>query len=343
MFHIRKDPEKVSRAYLYSAIAKHEGFDFFYFTASNVDFEKKEINGMYYQGGKWHNKIFPFPDVIINTANQNSVFQDQTENRLKELVPFTCYPVGTKTAVYQKIITGELFKDHVIPYNFLKDSKEIFDFLKVHGKTIIKPVRGHHGDDVISIERKGFVYLLHIKEKHLYVSRKKLISFIEKMMEKRPMLMQKFIDCRLKTGEPYDYRLHLQKDRKGKWVITIIFPRVGSLDRVITNLSQGSQMVELPNFLRNEYGDEAPLVGKLLKEFALKFVEHFETLYPYKFDELGIDVGLDNNKHLWVYEVNWRPGHVFIEVQTAKNAIDYAVFLAEENKEKYEKTSTEGN
>ena len=61
MFHIRKDPNKVSRAYLYSTIARHEGHDFFYFTAKGVDFEKKEILGKHYSNGRWVTKRFPFP------------------------------------------------------------------------------------------------------------------------------------------------------------------------------------------------------------------------------------------------------------------------------------------
>ncbi len=344
MFHIRKDPNKVSRAYLYSAIAKHEGHEFFYFTASGVNFEKSKILGQYYHDGKWKKKVFPFPDVIINAANQNSPFQEETENRLKKLIPFTSYPVGTKTAVYRKIIAGEVFKNHVIPYKVIEKSEEVFDFLKEQGKIVIKPVRGHHGEDVISIEKKGRRYLLHIGKYNLLFQKEKFIKFIERMLAKRPMLMQKFIDCRLKaTGAPYDFRLHLQKNRYGKWVITIIFPRIGSINRVITNLSQGSQMVELPSFLRKEFGEEAPEIHRMLSNFALSFVEHFESLYPHKFDELALDVGLDSDKHIWIYEVNWRPGHVFIEVRTAKNAIDYAIYLAEKNRENYEKTGTERN
>lgn len=341
MFHIRKDPNKVSRAYLYSTIARHEGHDFFYFTAKGVDFEKKKILGKHYSNGRWVTKRFPFPDVVINAANQNTPFQEETEDRLKTLLPFTSHPVGTKANVYRKILAGEKYKAHVIPYKVLTAGEEIFAFLDEQGKTVLKPVRGHHGEDVIGVEKKG-KYLVHIGRKKLHFRKQKLLKFVENLMKKRPMLVQKFIECRLKTGESYDFRLHLQKNREGKWTATAIFPRIGSKERLITNLSQGSQMVELASFLRREFGDEGPKIGKQLEEFALGFVEHFESLYPHRFDELAIDVGLDKDRHIWIYEVNWRPGHVFIEVQTAKNAIDYALYLAE-NKEKHEKTEIEGN
>ena len=136
------------------------------------------------------------------------------------------------------------------------------------GKTVLKPVRGHHGEDVIGVEKKG-KYLVHIGRKKLHFRKQKLLKFVENLMKKRPMLVQKFIECRLKTGEPYDFRLHLQKNREGKWTATAIFPRIGSKERLITNLSQGSQMVELASFLRREFGDEGPKIGKQLEEFAL--------------------------------------------------------------------------
>lgn len=339
MFHIRKDPNKVSRAYLYSAVAKLEGHDLFYFTARGVDFERKEIFGRHYEQGRWVPKRFPFPDVVINAANQGSDFQKQVENRLKRLIPFTSYPVGAKTVVYRKILKGEKYKEHVIPYKVLEASEEVFGFLDEHGKAVVKPVRGHHGEGVIAVERKGLQFFVHSGRRRLLFGKKEFQEYLDGLLEKRPMLAQKYIDCRLKTGEPFDFRIHLQKDRRGKWTITAIFPRIGSPERIITNLSRGSQMVELTSFLYREFREEGRALKKKLEEFGLGFVEHFETLYPHKFDELALDVGIDGMRKIWIYEVNWRPGHIFIEVQTAKNAIGYAIHLAE-TKEKYEKTET---
>jgi hypothetical protein len=341
MFHKRKDPNKVSRAYLYSAIVKNEGAEFCYFTARNVNFKEKTIKGKYYEDGVWKEKIFPFPDVIINAANQNTPRQDLAERKLKELIPFTSYPVGTKTSVYRRIIKGGKFAEHVIPYRFIRANQDVYDFLKLYGRVILKPIRGHHGNDVISITEQNGTYLIHEKLKTRNCYRFELDDYLDRLRHKQRFLVQKYINSRLRTGEPYDFRLHLQKNRQGKWTITIIFPRVGSVNRIITNLSQGSQMVELPRFLIHEFGDEAEFVEKMLRDFSLNFINHFESLYPYRFDELALDVGLDEDRKIWIYEVNWRPGHVFIEVKTARNAIDYAMFLAKQEKEKYEKVKTE--
>lgn len=256
------------------------------------------------------------------------------------LILLRSYPVGSKPSVYKRIINGGLYQQHVIPYRHLWKTQDLYDMLEKYGKVVIKPIRGHHGDYVTSIEKEDDIYYVREKYRSYRLLKTQLDDYINNICSRRRMLVQKFIKSELKTGEPYDYRMHLQKNKEGLWVVTIIFPRVASKGRVITNLSQGSQMIELARFLVNQFGDEANLVRKQLHDFALNFVKHFESLYPYQFDELALDVGFDENRKIWIYEVNWRPGHIFIEVETARNAIGYAMYLARKKKEKNETIKT---
>ena len=51
-------------------------------------------------------------------------------------------------------------------------------------------------------------------------------------------------------------------------------------------------------------------------------------------DELGIDVGLDENNKIWIFEVNWRPGcppAFYLELDVVKNLINYAILLAKQS------------
>jgi UDP-N-acetylmuramoyl-tripeptide--D-alanyl-D-alanine ligase len=55
-------------------------------------------------------------------------------------------------------------------------------------------------------------------------------------------------------------------------------------------------------------------------------------LYGESLDELGIDAGFDPDGRLYVYEVNWRPGHPpydGINLTIVRNSIRYAIYLAE--------------
>ena len=64
--------------------------------------------------------------------------------------------------------------------------------------------------------------------------------------------------------------------------------------------------------------------------------------YNEELDELGIDIGIDENKKIWIYEVNWRPGYppsMNLDLNIVKNAIHYAMFLAEKRLPQGENTN----
>jgi glutathione synthase/RimK-type ligase-like ATP-grasp enzyme len=326
MLHNRKNPSLVSRAYLYSAIAKLEGAELFYFTPGEVNLKNKTINGLYYHQGKWLNKRFPFPDVVINSVSFSLSWQKQIENALKKTIPFTSYPVGSKNFVYEKLKKSSKLKKHVIPYQLLNKKEDLISFLNTHSEVIVKPTRSHHGNNVVKIAKVGKRYLLTKDRETKELSEKELGDLVFTTDFKQ--LVQKYISSKLPTGEPFDFRIHLQKNRKGIWTVTYIVPRIGNKKAVITNLSQGSQMIKYDVFMDLYFGPKSNELQNKINDFASSFGDLFDSLYPYKFDELGVDVGLDENHNIWIYEVNWRPGHVFIEVFTGFNTVNYAIFLA---------------
>lgn len=284
-------------------------------------------------------KTFPFPDVIINAANQKTNEQKRIYYKLEEIIPFTSYPVGSKPFVFSKMKQSNYLKQFLIPYIEINNRNDILTFLKQHQQIILKPVRGHHGDNVIKIKEHKDKFIITKKQYEHELNSNEFLHFLDKLPNE--MIAQKFIDSSISTGEPFDYRMHLQKNIHGLWVITIIIPRVGSKSRVVTNISQGSTMMEFLKFLRNEYREHAREIKRQIESFALKFAYEFERQYPYNFDELGIDIGYDHDGNIWVYEVNWRPGHIFIEVPTARNTIHYAIFLAKQRRRKDEETKSQ--
>jgi YheC/D like ATP-grasp len=341
MFHYRKNPEKVSRAYLYSAIAKAEGMDFVYFTSKGVNFNKRIITGYQYEAGEWLMRDFPFPDVIMNIVGPITKKQGDIYHRLKKEIPFTSFPTGTKLSVYNRIKKDGRFKDYLIPYKRLKQPIEVLSFLAKHQNIIIKPISGHHGNQVIRVEKGEQNYILHDGERK-EMNQLELLDYMAGVLKNTKMLMQKFISCKRKTGETYDIRLHAQKDGTGKWKNTMIYPKIGATKKVATNLGQGGQITILKNFLENEFEDEAFNIQRQIEVFSIQFVKHFDELYKHVFDEIGIDIGLDAEGRIWIYEVNWRPGQMFFESKAAKNAVQYAKWVAKTTKEEvHENTETE--
>ncbi|MEW9501935.1 YheC/YheD family endospore coat-associated protein [Jeotgalibacillus marinus] len=337
MLHHRADPNKVKKAYAYSGVAKAEGVEFFYFTPGKVDIENETILGKYYENGVWIDKEYPFPDVIYNASYPLTEKAERIVDYLYDRIPFTSHSIGDKVSVYERIMKGKEFKEFLIPTLELTNVKMLLDMINLYPKIIMKPLSGHQGSGILFIE-KGDDETFKINEAgniSIYTKRELLALTLLKM-QKEEYLVQKFISCQIKSGHVYDFRLHVQKNGEGKWVITSIYPRIGPLGSITSNLGNGGYTAYLDRLLQEEFNDDWFNVKKTLEHFSLSFSKHFDTLYDgTSFDELGIDVGIDDNQKLWVFEVNWRPGVPMIfngELDVARNTIHYAKYLATNNR-----------
>ncbi|MCK9536971.1 MAG: YheC/YheD family protein [Bacilli bacterium] len=328
LLHTRLDPCLVSRAYLYSALARAENAKLYYFTSRDIDFSIKTIKGKYYRRGAWIMKESRFPDVVINVSGPNTPKQRAIYNRLKSMVPFTSHKVGNKMMVYNRLVKAKAFAQYVIPYRPVKSVDDILAFLEKHQKVIVKPNAESHGNYIYYIEKTGDEYRFIYRNREFQKEEDAAKDYMTIIIKDRPMLMQKYINSRRKTGEAYDFRLHVQKDGYGIWQITAILPRVAHDARIITNLSQGAFLSIFDCFIESEFPERYRSMKFKIEGFALLLARHMETIYNCEFDELGIDIGIDESGKIWIYEVNWRPGHVYIEAKAARNAINYAIYLA---------------
>ncbi|KOP81479.1 YheC/YheD family protein [Cytobacillus solani] len=333
MLHHRSDPNNVKKSYAYAAAAKAEGVNFFYFTPGKVNIEKQKILGKVYEGGEWIEMEFPFPDVIYNSSYPISDKAEEIFDYLYDRIPFTSHSIGDKLSVYNRLKKAKEFKPYLIPFQKLS-AQHFFEMIQRYEKLILKPLSGHQGVGVIFIEKGKYHYKMNVAGKIYSMSEKKLLDFVSKLQE-QDYLVQQFILCQMKSGHVYDFRLHVQKNGEGKWVITSIFPRIGRLGSITSNMGSGGYTTYLDSFLKTEFDDSWYDIKRYLEQFAISFSNHFDSLYDRSLDELGIDVGIDANQKLWLFEVNWRPGppNIFnLELDVARNTIQYARYLADKNK-----------
>jgi hypothetical protein len=336
MLHHRADPNNVNKAYAYAAVAKAEGVDFFYFTPGMVNIKQQKILGKVYKNGQWIEKEFPFPDVIYNASYPVSDKAEEIFDYLFERIPFTSHSIGNKLTVYNRIKQAKEFKQYLIPFFKLSNVQIFYDMINSYEKVIIKPLTGHQGGSVVFIEKDGVDHYK-INDAGLVSSmfEKQLLNMISHKIHEQDYLVQQFISSQTKTGHVFDFRLHVQKNGEGEWVITSIYPRIGRLGTITSNMGSGGYSTYLDIFLKTEFGDYWYDIKRYLERFAISFSNHFDSLYDCELDELGIDVGIDANQKLWLFEVNWRPGppNIYsVELDVAKNTILYAKYLADKNK-----------
>ncbi|HFJ9466736.1 YheC/YheD family protein [Bacillus thuringiensis] len=339
MLHHRENPIKVKKAYTYAAVAKAEGVHFFYFTLGKVNIENQKILGKIYQDGEWIEKELSFPDVIYNASPHVSDKTQQIYEHLYDRIPFTSHSIGDKLSVYNRIKRAQEFKQYLIPFYDLTDVKKFFHMINRYEQVMIKPISGHQGRGIVFIEQYGEKdYQINEAGQVSFIDKRQLKNFISNKIIEQDYIVQRFISCKMKSGHVYDFRLHVQRNGEGKWVITSIFPRIGPLGSMVSNMASGGYSTYLDVFLKKEFDDNWYNIQRYLERFALIFSNYLNSLYDdVLFDELGIDVGIDKNQKLWLFEVNWRPGvpNIFnLELDVAKNTIHYARYLANEQKKK---------
>ncbi|AGK97502.1 YheC/YheD family protein [Clostridium pasteurianum] len=340
LLHHLENPEKVTKSYAYAAVAKAEGAELLYFCPSGVIFEKKCIKGYQYRAGNWVESICPFPDIIYNTssAKKNTQWREIIQ-KLKKQIPFTSYPIGNKMQVYQTLKKNSEFAEYLIASIKVDSVKQFLDYFEVNKKVVLKPVRGHKGEGIIFIESINNQYHLLTNTTSFDFNYKEFLQFISYKLQEKRYLVQPYINCKTKSGTPYDLRLHVQKNGEGKWVNTTIYYRIAPKRSIICNISNGGLTGNLKPFLKQEFGDEYFNIKRTLEYLAIQLAKYLDKVryetFSQTLDELGIDVGLDHSQRIWLYEVNWRPGcppAFYLELDVVRNTIRYAIFLAKMTK-----------
>ena len=334
--HYRKKP--TNRAYAFSAVAKSEGAELLFFSPGAVDFEKRKINGYMYEKGEWVNVISDFPDVICNVTGFSKEKQDEIVDKLHEEIPFTSYPIGSKDTVYKNIMKYKEFSHYLVPSENVLSIERFFKLLDKYGEIVLKPSMGCQGKDVYYIHKENSFYKVFSGAQETNYTFEKISDFITDKIGKEEYIVQPYINCRTKSGNSYDFRLHVQKNLKGEWVLSSIYPRIAESGSIVCNLSSGGYTTELTVFLKAEFEDGYYDIQKYIETFSLQFAVHIDKiqkeLYNEELDELGIDIGLDANRKICIYEVNWRPGHppcMNLDLNVVKNMVHYSMFLANKN------------
>ncbi|WP_206922596.1 YheC/YheD family endospore coat-associated protein [Alicyclobacillus suci] len=334
--HLRRDPEKVRKLYAFQAVAKMEGALLFYFSPRRIDLASKTVQGLVYENGRYRARTMPFPDVVYNDRTPQDGVGAKLVEAMLETVPVTSHSVGNKLTVYRRILSGKVFADYLIPSRRVVDGRDVIDYADQHGKIVVKPVSGRQGKGIFYIRRQApnrqaARYRVIESGVTKFYTASELTSVMNLRLRTTDYLMQPFIVSQTKDGATYDFRIHVQKDKTGDWTLTAVYPRMASANSVIPNLSSGGYTMFPELFFQREFGARSSAMFAELADFGIGLARHLERVSGQSYDELGIDVGIDERRRLWLYEVNWRPGPPpiwNIELDVVRNAVGYAMYLA---------------
>ncbi|WP_084423185.1 YheC/YheD family protein [Cohnella thermotolerans] len=185
------------------------------------------------------------------------------------------------------------------------------------GAAFLKPSNGSQGRRVLSISREnpgsGLVSIggrtaANRPFRLAGVREAEAIRRIHRWIGERPYVMQPLLELQAKDGTPFDLRVLMQRNGRGRWTTAGIAARCGASGSVTANLHGGGSPRRAEAYLEEQFGKRrAPELIDSLREAAFDIVFRLEESYG-KFAELGLDFGVDRSGRIWFLEANAKPG-----------------------------------
>lgn len=288
----------------YELPASNLNVDLVVFAEYSVLWKADQVNGLVWEGTNWVRKQKPIPKGIYNRYYGEKLrVITLLESRLGKNKVFNHITHFDKWQVHQTLSKSALapFLPAAEPY----DPNDLVKFLDKYPRTIIKPTRGHLGNQIYLIEEEKQNYRIYRNTKYpvfTYRTKEEFFSRLEKIADSS-FLMQQYLPLSRVEGRTFDLRFLVQKNGEGHWVISGVLSRLALKYSYVTNLVH----MIIP-------GETALHESKLgrhvsiseLEELSLKTAVVLETAFG-SLGELSVDLGIDEQGHPWIIEVNGKP------------------------------------
>lgn len=180
--------------------------------------------------------------------------------------------------------------------------------LEAHAMVYVKPNRGTHGHGVMRVAREEEEYhLMAGTQVFRYATFEELHRALVKRIGSKPYLIQKGIHLLTYEGKNFDIRVLTQMSPKGRWESTAVFGKVAGSSNVVTNFNSGGKLADINKLLKDNMTQEERIqLIALLQQLGVETAVELDKNFP-GLKEIGLDVGLDEDRHPWIFEVNTKP------------------------------------
>lgn len=226
-------------------------------------------------------------------------------------MPIGRHQVKSKSTVAYVLQCHPETKVH-LPATEILERDTFFQMVRAHKIVYLKPDRGRKSQGVLRVERKkdGSYRLRRSerKDEMHFTSLQALWSAVRKLTSDTRYVIQQGIDSLTKDRRYFDLRCHaLRID--GEWVVAGICARLGAPGNIVTTSHIGGTPTLVETLFADLLGyskKEQKRVMEKLHDCILHAVKAVSPIYPKNW-EFAVDIGLDTEKNVWIYEVNNEP------------------------------------
>ncbi|WP_164984957.1 YheC/YheD family protein [Ammoniphilus sp. CFH 90114] len=337
----------------------HENIDYYYesgqrydltpcfFRLRDVSLRNGQVNVLVKSEGRWKQHHIKIPRVVHNRA----IFQSPLGYTYCKKLAEKGVSLFNFWNRYSKVEIAEILSLHksLIQYLPMSDRFSLSQLAKMgqqYPSIMLKPDKGTVGEGIIKVDRITPL-LWNVKYRsgrqladHM-VATGELYPSLKRLVGNRAYFLQETIRLATYKGSPFDIRVSIQKDGKGKWGVTGMIGKAARPGHFLSNVAQGGTVYRLEELLQ-EYPDL--ILGEVsdkLEELALNIVHALEKKLPHLAD-VGFDFGIDRLGHPYFIEMNGRDqrysfakGNMLDTWKlTYEKPVAYARYLLEKRKER---------
>ncbi|MEK5425101.1 YheC/YheD family endospore coat-associated protein [Cytobacillus sp. FSL R7-0680] len=308
------------------------------------DIKETEVHGYINIEGEWKKQLLPLPDVIYNRVHSRKIESSPSFANLKNLLYKNAIPFFNEQFLSKKDVYDFLFDEtHLrtyLPETADYSKEKLLYFIEKYPSIFIKPVNGSQGKQIIHIRKNKDMYAVgyssgkKAKTSHPFHHLDSFISQFEKEHRTSNYIIQEGIPLIQLNKRPIDFRILCHKNRQNIWKVTSAVARISNAEQFVSNLAQGGEMRK-PLALLTTLFDKTTAIQilALMKEISIELCTMIDQKTFGLYGELGIDMGVDYEGHLWMIEANSKPSKQidgeFNQIRpSARALVEYCTFLA---------------
>jgi hypothetical protein len=291
----------------------------------DVNWESETVSGLIRRNGQWEAVTLPLPECIYNRLiSRRSEKSDEVGSwiqRCKERhIPFFNEQFLNKWLVHKALQNepeAAAYLPKTIRYHGHRDLQEM---LGAYRFLYAKPANGSLGRGIYLIRAVSSGYqLIRPTASGSITTRfhnlKALHVELNKRTKGKSYLLQQGLKLIGLNENPADFRVLVQKGKRGEWTVSSMVARLGQ-NKVVSNIARGGSMVSAAQALQL-CGPKlsGPVSANTLKRVSLKIAQLLEKSLQGHYAEFGIDLGVDVHGRIWLLEVNSKPSKSTSAVQ----------------------------
>ncbi|AZU60407.1 YheC/YheD family protein [Neobacillus mesonae] len=302
------------------------------FTSDGIDVKNKVVKGFVFNPKEngWEMGVFPFPSAVF----LRRTIKESIRKKLDKLIQnhyFNSH-VFNKWEMWEWFSEDEQIRKHLPETVMAENMEDVKQLMSVYQKTFIKPRAGMQGTGIYQLSKEGQEYKLSYRVKGKNITTilenwEAAQKYLQSDLNLEKCIVQQKIPLLRDHNRVMDIRVLAAKNQHGVWTVPGMVTKFGEVDSIVSNISSGGSAEKGWESLLELYRDNPKQAFKKYKEIeklALTCCEALERKGLH-LGYIGIDIGIDEDHHLWVIEINNRSPDMTIALDADDFQLYYQV------------------